>query len=370
VERLCEALVRAQRDQAAPLGVGLHNVVVTDPVSKAPPRILPCPALTLSAPNDLFGLDASVLAAIAPETVRGIPLNSRAHDRYALGTLAAIAIGCRPSRLTADDDERVEAQARGALLTASDARSAVEPFLRGTAQVRSLFDTVGRYRHPVPDARPIGVGELRSALAAVTDLIGLATALRPADPEAAVRVLSWADGRDVGRAVECRRLAAGICAEQGDLSGALAHLDQAVASAPHHVAARQQRGETLWRLLMATPEEAGPGRAVDLAADMEFVISRVAEGFPALLSMAADAYRRLGRYEAEVQAREKAKDSDPADVGLLLGYGRCLRRLNQREKVIEVVRQATRRIRTMTAAGMFSERGGREWQAAFDALLE
>lgn len=370
VERLCEALVRAQGDQPAPLGVGAHNVVVTEPPSTAPPRTLPCPALTLSAPSDLFGLDAPVLAAIAPETVRGIPLNSRAHDRYALGTLAAAAIGCRPSRLTVDDGERVEAQARGALLTVSDARSAIEPFLRETPQVRALFDTIGRYRHPVPAARPIGVGDLRSALAAATDLKGLAATLRASDPEAAVRVLSWVDSGDPGHALDCWWFAAQICLEQGDLGGALAYHDKAVASVPHHVEARRKRAEVLWRLLIATPEEAGPGRAADLAADLEFVVSRATGGFTELLSNVADAYGRLGRDEAEARARQQAADSDPADLGLLLAHGRCRARLGQRDAVIEVVRLATRRIRTMTAAGIFSEQGGREWQAAFDALLE
>lgn len=367
--RLCDVLVRSQGDQAAPLGVGSHSIVVTGPGSEAPPRILPCPALTLSTPHDLFGLDAPVLAAIAPEKVRGIPLNPRAQDRYALGTLAALAIGCHPSRLAVDDDGRVEAQARGALLTVSGTRSAFEPFLRGTAQVRTLLDTIAHYRHPVPEARPTGVGVLHSALAAVTDLIALATTLQPTDPESAIRVLSWTDDRDPGRALECLRLAARICMEQSDPGAALVHLDRAVELAPHHVDARGERGEVLWRLLMATPEEAGPARAADLAADLEFVAKRATTPDPALWSRAAEAYRRLGRYHDEAEARYAAAACDASNLDLLLEYGRCLARLNEQSKVIAVVELANRRIGTMTAAGILSERGGREWHEAFDALL-
>jgi len=105
--------------------------------------------------DDLFGIDAPILAAVAPEIVRGVALDRRAPDSYALATLAAQAAGCAEDAGSAEDDDgRVTAQARGTLLRADEPRSAVQESLHRAPEVRQLFQAIRRYRHPTGPGRP------------------------------------------------------------------------------------------------------------------------------------------------------------------------------------------------------------------------
>ena len=116
---VCDAIALWQRSPVHPLGLNLRNIVLADEGGQQLPWLVPCPAIVISSPCDLFGLDSTVIAALAPETIRGVLLNARAQDAYALGTLAAQATGCPVSRSARDDESRVETQARGALLVST-----------------------------------------------------------------------------------------------------------------------------------------------------------------------------------------------------------------------------------------------------------
>jgi hypothetical protein len=302
--------------------------------------------------------------------VRGVSPNQRAQDGYALGTLVAQAVGCQATQLVHDDGEKVEAQARGALLPVHDRRSEVPPYLRGIPQLRQLFTTIQRYRHPVPQARPAGVGELRTAIADATDLVGLAETLRPDNPEAALEVLSWAGEADTGRLVRCLGLAADICTGRGDVGAALGYLDRAVRLMPDYVDIRRARADALWTVLEATPLEAAPARLPELIADLEFVDQRRTERSARWRRRLAEAYRRDGDRFAEAEALYGVVDIEPKDLASLRRYGGCLKDLGRRGDVGAVVRTGKRRADNLAAAGEIDEQTRQRWHAEFDALLD
>jgi hypothetical protein len=369
LRRLCDRLAEWQRGAQLPLGLGLHNIVVDGDVRS--PRVLPCPAVSLGTPEDLFGTDPEVLAAIAPETVRGTPLNEPARDRYALGTLVARTLGCQPARLARDDDSRIEAQARGALLLATAEHSDVEPFLRATPQLRQLFETIRRYRFAVPEARPGRVDQLAAALAAVTDVIGLAETLRGDDPSAAVEVLSWVSAEspatEDGLLLRCLCRAGEILLERDE--PALDPLDRAVVLAPANLDVRRIRSAALWAVLESTPADTVPDRVDDLIDDLEFVRRREAHTDLRWHHRRAEAYRRKGDLAGEAEALYEAVELDGGDIPRLRRYGRCLRCLGRTDEARRVVAIGKRRVDTMAAIGRITEEERQRWHRDFDSLL-
>jgi hypothetical protein len=366
---LCDGIAQWQRDPALPLSVGLHNVVVLDGTAGRELRLVPCPPISLEGPHHLFGMDPSALSTVAPEVVRGVPVHERAQDRYALGTLTAHAVGWSPSRLIRTDADRVQAQARGALLVTTDAHLAVESALRDTPRVRHLLATIRLYRHPVADARPAGTGDLRSAIGAVTDLVGLATELRPTDPDAAIEVLGWADEQDRGERLRCRRLAARFSRERGDLTAALAYLDEAVGLAPDLLELRRERAEVLWTLVMVVPAGPEPDRAVDLAADLRFAAERDTSDDRQLWLRLAEALLRAGELYAGMEALYDAVRLDESDLAALQLYAQCLAAAQRMDAVADVVQRAQHRLPGLVAAGRLREEESAVWQARFRSLL-
>jgi hypothetical protein len=366
--KACDALALWKHSPLLPAGLSAHNIVmVIDDGGDPAPWFVPCPAVNLSAPSDLIGIDPMVLAAIAPETVRGVQLDQRAQDRYALGTLAAQAIGCRVSRLALDDEGLVEAQARGALLVATTARSDIKPFLYGTPQIEHLLSVIRRHRHTSPAARPVNAEDLRSALAAGADLIGLARTLRSTDPSGAVEVLSWSNTDNRGYHLSCLRLAAEICAEHGDRLGTLRYLDQAIGFAPNQRDLRRWRCDELSSL--AGEEGWSPDRDEDLLDDVRVLKRLDLSKDPMWYLRAADVYRRRGDHEREAQELYEAVQRDGGDLDSLKLYVSCWIKLGDRTSASAVRQVARQRIKTKVLAGLLSERAGEKWNQEFDELL-
>src|SRR5437764_5428006 len=176
--QICDVLADWRASPIRPLGLNQRNIVMLRTGERWYPWLVPCPPVSCGTPADLFGIDAPILAAVAPEIVRGVALDRRSPDSYALATLAAQAAGCAEDAGSAEDDDgRVTAQARGTLLRADEPRSAVQESLHRAPEVRQLFQAIRRYRHTVADARPADATELRAAVVAATDLLTLVDGL-------------------------------------------------------------------------------------------------------------------------------------------------------------------------------------------------
>jgi hypothetical protein len=364
--RVCDALTTWQRSRMLPLGVNVRNIGLA---GDGAPTLVPCPPVTLSSARDLFGLDAPVLAATAPETVRGVQLNPYAEDCYALGVLVAQALGFPTTAAVVDDESRVEAQARGALLLAALDRSTVDTFLRDTPPLRRLLQTVDRYRHSVPDARPPDAGAMRAALEPVADPVALAKALRAAGSDSALEVLTRSFDYSAAYAIRCREEAAAICREDGNWAAAVAHLDEAIVLAPNQLSLREGRCEALWRLFAAAPDHVFEP-ADRLLDDIAF-LTRLAgrDDVAGLRSRAAAVHRSRGDHHEEAAELYAASRADPENVGLLVAYLRCLIDLRDPDLPIRVAQTARRRIVGLVKAGRMTEGSGNQWNARIDELL-
>jgi tetratricopeptide (TPR) repeat protein len=366
---LCDSVDIWHTSRMSSIGLDPHSVVFTgdggDPVA----WLAPCPPVRLGTPRDLFGVDEGSLAVVAPEVVRGLSPLGPPEDAYALGTLAARALGCGVGPW-AGPDGRVEAQARGALIDTDPQRSLAEPFLRRLGRIETLFATIRRYRDPVPDARPAGTRDLRRAITAALDVAGLAQDLRRSDPAAALTVLGWDEARSPDERISRHRLAAEIAAEAGDPETALDHLDRAVELIPAHVQVREERGEQLWRWWCDRAEDRdriGPRLLEDLA----FLQPRGHRAGAALWWREAVVHRHAKKPRAALRALFEAEKRDAADLMILLESARCWRELDKAEsdENVRAIRAlARRRIPTLVAAGNLPEKEVKGWLDAFDAV--
>ncbi|GIJ60307.1 hypothetical protein Vau01_078230 [Virgisporangium aurantiacum] len=364
--RVCDALATWQRSRMLPLGLSVRSIGLA---GDGTPTLVPCPPVTLSSARDLFGLDAPVLAATAPETVRRVQLNPYAEDCYALGVLVAQALGFPTTGAVIDDESRVEAQARGALLLAALERSTVDTFLRDTPPLRQLMQTVARYRHSVPDARPPDAGAMRAALEPVADPVALARALRAAGSDGALDVLTRSFDSSAASAIRCREEAAAICQEDGDWAAAVAYLDEAIAIAPNQLSLREGRCEALWRLFAVAPDDAFEP-ADRLLEDIQF-LTRLAErrDIAGLRGRAAAVHRGRGDHHEEAAELYAASRADPENVALLVEYLRCLLDLRDPDSATRVAQTARRRIAGLVTAGRMMEGAAHRWNARIDELL-
>jgi hypothetical protein len=365
---VCRALPDWWRSPVHPLGLNLRNVVLTEAAGPQRPWLLPCPAIAVTSPCDLFGLDSTVVAALAPEMVRGVGMDHRAQDIYALGTLAAQAAGCTAGVLP--DAARVEAQARGALLVASPDRWPVATPLAGTAQWRRLFQTVARYRHTVPEARPNDAVELQAALAAAADPITLADGVQQAEPDRALTLLAPltagtpAGPADPVRQLRALRLAAEITQAAADWPAVLVYLDRAVGLEPDLVDLHRWRCEVLWQVFQADRADLGD----DLLRELDRIKPMDPDASATPYLRAAEVHQRRGDNHAVAAELYGAAERDPADLRTLKRYAIVLSELGGRSEAAAVQAMARRRIRGMVAVGMLTAEEGARWTREFDDL--
>jgi hypothetical protein len=364
--RVCDALATWQRSRMLPLGLSVRSVGVA---GDGAPTLVPCPPVVRSSARDLFELDAPVLAATAPETVRGVQLNPYAEDSYALGILVAQALGCSTSRTVIDAESRVEAQARGALLRVAADRSTVDPFLWHAPPLQQLMRTVARYSHSVPDARPPDAGAMRAALDPVADPVELATALRATDRNGALEVLTRSFVHSAAYAIRCREEAAAICREDGDWAAAVTYLDGAIAIAPNQLSLRERRCEALWQLFEAAPDS--DFEPADRLLDDVTFLTRLAErgDVANLRARAAAVHRSRGDHHSEAAELYAASKLAPESVFLLVSYLRCLLDLDDRNAATRVAETTRRRIAGLVKSGRMTEGTGDRWNARIDELL-
>ncbi|ONI77969.1 hypothetical protein ALI144C_31720 [Actinosynnema sp. ALI-1.44] len=326
---VCEAVAHWQRSPLHPLGMTLHSVVVVGRPGEARTWLVPCPSMTVTSPCDLFGVDATVVATLAPETIRGAQFDDRAQDAYALGTLAAQVLGCQPARLAADDDEhQLEAQARGVLLRSTVIGSDIPEFLHATPQVERLFAAIRRYRHLKPDVRPRDAQELRSAIAAVTEPLWLAGQMRVAEPATAMRVLDQALTREPDR-MDLRRewclVAEGVLAQS---TGRTA--DEIV--------------ERLLRYLKVAADPEDPG---------------------SWHRRAAEIHLRRGDWQSAATQFHAATVANPSDLDALLGYAQCWIGLDDPGNARHTAAEANRRIDRLARNQLLTKWEADQWRDRF-----
>jgi tetratricopeptide (TPR) repeat protein len=361
---VCDALDDWHGSRLAAVGPGPSDLLLTGAGTQVTVWLAPCPPVRLSSAYDLSGTDPHALAAIAPEVIRGLPSDGRIEDVYALGTLAALAVGCG----VAPADDLLEAQARGALLRMHPAASDIEPFLHDCPPIETLFATIRRYRDNAAEARPVGADNLRRAIAAATDLGELAQQVRTADPAAALQVLGWGAGRDASERIVLLRLAAEISAETGDLPAALNHLDEAIALTPDQtfVADRRRRCDVLWRLWtqQIDDRDTWAPRLLDDLRYLQPLETRGAE----LWIREAEVLEHRRDFDGALHALYTAGERDAARLSILLRYAKLWRQTGNDENAEAVKALARRRIPTLVATGDLAEGAVRRWLNDFDAV--
>jgi tetratricopeptide (TPR) repeat protein len=372
LKRVCEVLALWHNSPVHPLGLNLRSIVLMQDAGRWYPWLLPCPATSVPLPCDLFGVEPPVLAALAPEVIRGVQLDQRAQDSYALGTLVAQAVGGLESS-PADDESLIEAQARGALLDSAAAGSTLPDGLRSTPQVQRLLQIIRRYRHTAPNARPTDAHALQSALEEVTDAVALAGMLRADDPALALDVLSEVTpGHDIAFYLKCVRLAAEICVERGDLREAVRRLDAAILIAPELTDLRRQRGDLRWTLfemaLRASGDDTWTERDDMLLLKDLNLLKRLSSGGDHTLPYlrAAEVHRRRGDLEAAADELFEATQIDPSDLLALFCYARCWRELKEPAKAAKVANTARRRIDRLEELNMITSMEAHRWREDFD----
>jgi hypothetical protein len=363
---LCDSVDHWHAGPMSSAGLDPAGVLLIDGDGGSVAWLAPCPPVRLADPRDLLGVDETSLALLAPEVVRGLGTPGRPEDIYALGALAAWALGYG-SFTAPTPAERVEAQARGALIDAGPSQSLMEPGLRQAGRIDRLVATIRRYRDASPDARPAGTRELRRAIVAATDLVALARDLRTSDPAVALRMLGQdGAGRPDDRIAQ-HRLAAEIAAGDGDPETALDHLDRAVALSEAHVDVRGERGDLLWRLWNERVEDR-ERIGERLLAELAFLRERVARPGVGLWVREAHVRMDRGDFAAALRALFAAEKLDGADLTILCLSGKCWRKLDRPANVEQVVDLAESRIRTLIAIGELSEQEGQRWLGCFRGL--
>lgn len=369
LERICSLFSRWQRSPVHPLGLSLHNIVVVAEEERWLPWLLPCPAVTLGTPCDLFGVDSVAIAALAPEVVRGLQPGNKAVDCYAIGTLVAQALGDTSVAMVTSDFDRVEAQARGLLWPALSAGTRIPSTLCGTQAGKDLFRVVEHYRHATPSARPADAEELRSALDAVADPVSIAAGLRHTDPIRALDLLQWVREQDGEARVRACLLGAEISAERGDSEVELRYLHDAVQCAPRRFELRQRRYEAAWRVFESRPSDRALGRVIldDIALLKQILPDEDDES--TLHQRAAEVHLRRGDPRAAAREVFAALDRDPSDLGSLLLYCRSWLELGDLANARRTDIEARRRIERMVDTQLLTVGEAQQWYERFARLL-
>lgn len=379
MDSICQVLPLWSNSPIHPLGLNERNIIIVNDLGHHFPWLLPCPALHYASPCDLFVCDSPIISALAPEVIRGVPFPERTQDIYALGTLAIHALGCKEAPHAVTDEDRVEAQACGALLFCEMKTSEIEEFLYEVESLKRLLQVIQRYAHIAPQARPLEVLELQAAshTAVETTKPGtLALAyVQQQNSRGALKILQW--GFDTfGDNLEERLLAASICEKIEEFAQALKHLDIAVEIQPGELKLRWRRNDLRWRLYQnlppLSPGESDPEGDL-LIKDLNW-LELTSETNPTQRNKPhkrlATVYRRRNDLLSAAQELFRATELEPADMEALYLYAECFKDLGKFDEVVQIVQVAHDRIGKMTTTELMEETEAKLWREQFDALLQ
>jgi hypothetical protein len=383
---------------AAPVGMHAGRLVACRVAGHWLAHLAPCPRVPLASAYHLMQADLSVLAGIAPESVRGASAAGAPEDVYAAGTLVLLALGFRPA-LGLAPAESVEQQARAELLATRAAGDAGENALRqipfALERLNHLEKTARRCAHFGPPARPADLQELRDAcdqvlaLAAPADCAAELAALGQVSD--ALRFLEWsfATGREDE---ESRRVAASLAESLQSPVKELEHIEAVVRYAPHDYQAARRRWRLRYEAFLSREPAAAPASESEgdwLLAELDRLrpLSYLSGGGESATSPKDDwlciamIHGRRGDLYARAGALYELTKLDFKDVESLLLYGFALREMADRKdaaegyrdqvfaslhKLFDAVRE---RLDKLKDAGTLDEEEVEEWTARFQFLL-
>lgn len=379
LSQICEAMSQWNNCPVHPLGLNEQSIIMQSDVGHWFPWLLPCPALPYSSPCDLFDVQSSNIATLAPEFIRKVHLQDRALDIYALGAIATHALGCMEIPQFKTEEEFIEAQVCGRLLFCELKSSAIEDFLFSIESLKRLIEVIHRCTHISIEARPLDTSELKAAcnLAFNDTTPGfLASHLTMhQNSREALKILEW--GFDnFGENLPDRLLAADICEKLEEIPQALTHLDRAVLLNVGDYNLLLRRCQLRWSYYQKLSSlSAG---AADPDGDLLLRDSNWFKSFPMSSTrrttpylIAASVYRR--RQKLTLAAQElytAANDIDQSDMIVLWLYGECLIDLGEHEKVAQVVHEAHRRLDRMTKTELMEKPEADKWLKKFDSLMQ
>lgn len=382
--QICEVIPQWQISPLHPLGLNKRNIVMVQTAGRWLPWLLPCPTVKFASPYDLFGADANTIASLAPEFIRDIGLNQQALDMYALGVLACFALGCQPEPDFTTDEERLEAQAGGALLTCAVERSEIEPFLHNVEALRNLVQVIHRYTHIEPSVRPPDPAELRTTCTALIEAVDpgelASNLIREERLHEATQVLEW--GLEIFvEFPKWRQRLAEVYLQLHNWQRALEHLEILIPqlSDPYPLLALpavELRVRTRLNWLEQEPPSAPEELEAEgdaLLADIDWLQQTMqnTRTLHSLCLRAAGIYGYLEQLENASRVLFIAIEAEPSDMHALLSYGVCWRKLGKpSEELQQIVQEAHSRIDGLTRNEMMKQEEAQQWRDEFNLLLQ
>jgi hypothetical protein len=380
------------------LPVGLHSgrLVVCKPGHRWIAHLAPCPRVPGATTYSLLRADPSVLAGIAPESVRGVAAAGLLEDVYAAGALVLQALGWGPQP-DLPPAKYVELSASAQLLTVRHPVGPMEAMLKQLPSVAERFAALESEARKCMQFEPLNRPESTESLYESCQRV-----LALAKPEAFVAGLRE-KGRDaealhfVDLASEAGTVSpelhrqAALCARRlGNPVKELQHLEGLAAAAAHDRESMWRR----WQLRYEAYLSRDSAHAGAADAEAQWLITELKrlgtagggmDGEPMsnrdqLLSEAM-IHGHSGDLLARARVLHKLTELDYLDVESLLLYGLALRemadaenaqasyRAELKDSVRKLYEAVCERINRLMEAERFDAKEVEEWRERFELIL-
>jgi tetratricopeptide (TPR) repeat protein len=391
------------RRQVSP-PVGLHGgrVVACYLNGQWMAHLAACPQIPLTSPYDITPASAEVLAAMAPERLRGVAVSGAMEDVYAAGVLVLQAMGIHCYKAGSNKEAHIEANARAALPSWNLDRSDVEKTLWQISHVKKCLAELGlvicRCVTFSPDARATSLQELQAALSRLLALEDAAAFAQMLDdcmrPAEALQFLEWAVAKQpaaFGEEHRIRLLAADLCNRLSKPAQELQHLERLLQIVPNRYNLEHRRMELRCDNYLMKTSHINTG--ADPEADWLLAeLKRLRPPNPSQLDSedrhklkedhmrAAMICGRVGDLYQRAQELWSITDLDWADIEALFLYGLSLRdleaeaRINQQyrgevsETMNALLREVDRRLKRLQEAGIIVDNEVKAWTERFQSL--
>jgi hypothetical protein len=388
-----------QKRIPVPLGPHGGRVVACRVAGHWVAHLAPCPPLALRSPLDLLNADREVLAAAAPETLRGVPAIGVAEDVYSAATLVLQALGICPLIGGPDKEACIEAQARVSPnqwdLRACD----VEGSLWQIPSARELLSELGLVARQCsvfsPAGRPPDMTRIRTALQGVLafeEAAVVATELKEnGRPREALDVLEWRLRNPLDEAEKRRihRMAAELSSELGMPAQELKHIEKLLTLSKGETVLERRRMEircdAYFKKTPNTQVGAPDAEGEWLLQEIERLRQRLPDDDPIVkedrLRSARICWRTgdLSRRAAELYALTQL---DEGDVDAWDLYGLAYREYacqsgldrNLKDAAFKALDQLVRfmevRLKRLNEAGLISDEEKKTWIERFQSLRQ